>query len=386
MKIRTITCHHSFNHGAMLQAFALVKYLQTLGHDVAVIDYRPKYQPGHKVDPSFTPGIGFLGTFGLRHLYGLYKRIQAPRRKAYYELEQSRRDTFESFFKKYIQVTQTQYTSIKQLRNNPPEADMYIAGSDQIWNTKIKNGRDSAFYLDFGHPKRKISYAASFATTTLNGRFKAFVRSKLRNFDAIGVREKSGLLILESLGFDGLIVVDPVFLLARHVWDVILGPHEGVFNEDADDYILTYDFEARGGIIEPVAKRLSTLFKCKIYSVSPYNLSYADRSFVCCCPFSFVSLIKHARCVVSNSFHATAFSLIYAKDFFVVNRKDGLNVRMQDLLSHYGLSNRLINGSENDEFLVEHIDYNSVDKILAEDIIESKSFLQNQIEFAKKQS
>ena len=188
MKIRTITCHHSYNHGAMLQAFALVRYLQSQGHDAAVIDYQPDYMPTHKVDPGYV-SVGFYSIFGIRHLYGWYKRIQAPKRKIHYELEQNRRNAFEVFFNKFIPVTPNKYVKVKQLRDNPPEADLYIAGSDQIWNTNLNNGRDAAFYLDFGSPKRRISYAASFAIKSLSRRFSGSVRRRLANFDAISLRE-----------------------------------------------------------------------------------------------------------------------------------------------------------------------------------------------------
>ena len=382
MKIRTITCHHSFNHGAMLQAFALVKYLQSQGHDVEVIDYRPDYMPGHKVDPGFV-SVGFFSIFGIRHLYGWYKIMQAPKRKDEYELEQARRDAFELFFNKYIPVTQKQYTSVKQLRANPPEADLYIAGSDQIWNTNLKNGRDAAFYLDFGTPRRKISYAASFATQNLKRGYTGIVRRRLARFDAISLRERSGLSLLKSLGYDGIEVVDPVFLLERQVWDEVLNADGNEIQCENENYILTYDFELRQSIIEPIALRLAALLKCRIYSVSPVNREYAEKSFVCCSPLKFVSLIKHARCIISNSFHGTAFSMIYGKDFFVVKRKDGLNSRMQDLLNYYGLNERQIDETVDQSVLLSQIDYKPVEVLLGQDIVKSKLFLHQQIEAAK---
>jgi hypothetical protein len=362
----------------MLQAFALVKYLQSQGHDVAVIDYRPRYVPRQKVD-FFYVSSGFFSPFGIRHLYGLYKMIQAPKMKSYYELEHARRNTFELFFKKFIPVTQTLYASNKQLRSNPPEADLYIAGSDQIWNTNLRNGRDRAFYLDFGAPKRKISYAASFATQEVNPRFRRFVYRQLANFDTISVREKSGLSILRSLGYEGIVVVDPVFLLDCHQWNKVI-ELDGSIDEDIDeDYILTYDFDSSIAVKE-IALRLSALYNCKVYSVSPGKRSYSDKSIVCCTPLEFVSLVKHARCVISNSFHGTAFSMIYRKNFFVVKRKDGLNVRMLDLLDAYNLSNRLIDIEASDDALINTIDYTSVEPILRQDIESSKGYLLNQID------
>lgn len=370
MVIRTITCHHAYNHGAMLQAFALVKYLQSLGHDVSVIDYWPQYMSKYNVDFKSVPQK--YDYIGLRQLYRYLK-------KSYHQLEQLRRDSFESFFSKYIPITSAAYNSIDDLRRNPPDADLYIAGSDQIWNTTFNNGNDPAFYLSFGSPKRKVSYAASFATSELKNGTQTFVQEQLKNFDSISVREQSGLEILDELGYQGVVVADPIFLLGTNQWDEMLS------NEitQGDDYILAYDFEPRNGPVGLISKRLATLMGCKIFSVSPFKHRYADRAFVDCSPDIFVSLIKNARCIVSNSFHGTAFSMLYGRNFFVVNRKDGLNIRMKDLLSRYKLNDRLVSLGVADESLVKNVDYNSVNKLLKNDVDFSKSFLSQQLELAK---
>ena len=209
MKILTITCHHAYNHGAMLQAYALTKYLLSLGHDVKVIDYRPEYMPRRVVDCYRVPRR--YDKFVIRSLYRWAKKTDN-------ELEQRRRNSFEPFFEQHIPTTTQQWHNIQDLQINPPIADLYIAGSDQIWNTSFPNGNDASFYLDFGAAKRKISYAASFATLELKEGSEKFVQEKLSNFDAISVRESSGLNILQSLGFSGELVVDPVFLLPKENW------------------------------------------------------------------------------------------------------------------------------------------------------------------------
>jgi len=373
MVIRTITCHHAFNHGAMLQAYALAHYLQSLGHDVKVIDYSPYYMPGNpEVDFKWVPERFDL--YGVRTLYQLAKYRQN-------KLIQKRHNALESFFLKHIPVTSKRYYTIDELRKDPPVADMYIAGSDQIWNTTFPNGKDAAFYLDFGSPKRKISYAASFATRELEPETEGFVKHQLKNFDAISVREQSGQRLLSSLRVDGQLVVDPVFLLDREHWDQF----DTDSNELKEEYILTYDFEPKKSAIRSIAKRLASYYGCKIYTVTsaPSIFRYADKSYLECGPDMFVKLIKHARCVVSNSFHGTAFSMIYGKNFFVVNREDGLNERMRDLLSRYNLYDRLIDNSVSDDNLLMDINYDSVINRLADDINESKSFLLQQIELAK---
>lgn len=356
----------------MLQAYALVTYLQSLGHDAEVIDYRPPYMGTVEVDlKEVSEKYNYPVVKQLYQLIKRYPRLQ----------EQKRRLALERFFSNHISVTSDHYTSVDDLRKNPPIADLYIAGSDQIWNTTFNNGNDPAFYLDFGNPKRKISYAASFATDALASGTEEFVKKQLHNLDAISVREGSGRRLLESLGFDGVEVADPVFLLDQKQWDCFDKNPAG-----QDKYILVYDFEPGKSGIKSIAKRLAALHgDCKIYTVTPsYSyFDYADKSFMVCSPDEYVSLIKHAECVVSNSFHGTAFSMIYGKDFFVINRKDGLNARMRDLLDHYHLSERIISTGATNEILSQHVDYSQVRAQLCQDIENSKSFLRHQIDLAK---
>lgn len=344
----------------MLQAYALVAFLRSKGHDVSIIDYRPDYLQG----VNFLSGDPRYNRICLGWLYALAKLPSRVRAKI-------REHAFDKFFEEYLPVTR-HYETIGELRDDVPEADCYIAGSDQIWNTTFRNGTDSAFYLDFG-PENilRLSYAASFATDSLQIGTENFVKAKLANFDYISVRESSAVCILNAIGYSGVQVVDPTFLLSADEWDKIVEPKCGV-----EDYILVYDFMNDPGI-RSIAQRLADMYHCKIYcaGASAKKSPYADKTFWKEGPITFVSLVKNARCVVSNSFHGTAFSMIYQRDFFVVNRKDGLNTRMQDLLVHYNLCERLIKPDVNEQTLKSHINYDVVNPLLLKDVIESKEWL-----------
>ena len=313
MRIATITCQNAINHGARLQCYALVHHLQKQGHEVEVIDYRPKYMRGAR------PLFYWPGT-SIKEWVKLF--VQIPlRRKAL-----KRQEYFEAFSEKYIPRTRI-YNSIDDLRADPPKADMYLAGSDQIWNTSFPNGTDPGYYLDFG-PKetRRESYAASFAITEIEPAKKAWVKENLQRFDKITVREQSALKILEDLGVKGELCEDPVFLLSAEEWDEIAdGTGKG------ERYVLVYDFYLDDAI-RKVAQQLAKENGCKIYAICHVDVSYADRNFVFAGPETFVSLIKNAQYVVSNSFHGTVFAMIYGVPYKVVDRPDGLNVRMHDLL------------------------------------------------------
>ena len=362
MTIRTITCHHVYNHGALLQAYALSEFLKGEGHDVSIIDYRPSYLDGHfklwRSDPRYNR-IGLGWAYVLAKLPG---RIRSLKRKK----------AFDAFFDRYMPVTDCIYHSVGELQANPPEADLYIAGSDQIWNTDFKNGIDPAFYLDFGDC-RKISYAASFATHSLHEGTENFVKEMLGSFTDISIREQSGLNILNNLGYHGTVVVDPVFLLNKDQWDLIA-------SEDSknEDYILIYDFE-RNPVIRELALRYSKLKHCKIFSIGPYQIDYADKCYINNGPDAFVGLIKNAKCVLSNSFHGSAFSMIYSTPFFVINRNDGLNNRMHDLLSHYNLIDRLVDKNVNDAKLLAIPGWKECHHVIEQDIVMSKQWLKNRI-------
>lgn len=360
MKIRTITCHHVYNHGALLQAWALVSYLSKLGHDAKIIDYRPsKFYTLSVNNPKFD----FIP---IRWLYLIAKFPS-------WLLSLRRKGAFDLFYQKYLRhfTTPNTFISKTELENNPPAADLYIAGSDQIWNTELGNGKDSSFYLNFGSKDiKRISYAASYATKSISNEWFDFVKSHLSNFDSISVRENSGVDITVSLGFDAYKVVDPVLLISKDEWETNFNLHLGT----SESYILVYDCE-KSEDIKIVAKRYAAMFKIKIYSIGSQKLDYADKNFINNGPEDFVALIKNAKCVVSNSFHGSVFSMIFNKDFFVVNRTDGLNTRMSELLNDYNLHDRLIDKSVSDSALTANIDFAPVHKLLKQRICESKNWL-----------
>lgn len=338
MKIKTITCHDVYNVGASLQAYALATYLKSLGHDVEVIDYKPDYLSHHYrlwggASPRFDKPL-------VRELYSLAKlpgRVIAKCSK--------RKAEYDRFRNTYLPLTTRRYASNQELKDNPPEADVFFAGSDQIWNTQFPNGKDPAFFLDFV-PQTSIraSYAASFAVSDIADEWKDIIKKRLQKLDFISVREKSGVKIIEDLGIDGSVqVCDPVFLLERSQWEQIAAAPKL-----AEPYLLVYDFDGNP-TIEQMAKKLAQEKKCKIYSVLPCH--YADRCFDQEGPLSFLGLILETQCVLSNSFHATAFSVIFQKDFYVFQRHEAINTRMLDLIKDFELSERLVT-----EHTFNHID------------------------------
>lgn len=363
MKICTITCHDVYNSGASLQAYALMKYLQDKGNDVEIINYKPNYLSNHYklnivANPKYERNVV---------LKTLYLALKLPGRV----LALKNKKKYDEFREKYLKITEKKYTSNEELKNDPPYADVYICGSDQIWNSKFNNGKDPAFYLDFV-PKGKIraAYAASFATESIDNELKDVVKARINKLNYIGVREVSALDILDDLDIKGGIqVLDPVFLLNKSQWNNLTYKFS-----KKEKYIFVYDFDGND-LIKEIAIKIAKKKNLKIYTV--FKSNYSDKVIKEMGPIDFISYIKNAEFVISNSFHGTAFSIIFKKQFIVINRKEDINTRMRDLLEILSISNRLINENYNFNSIINPINYNEVDKRLTKKIDLSKNYLDN---------
>ena len=361
MKIRTITCHDCYNFGASLQAYALQHYLESKGHDVKIINYKPDYLSGH-----FKFGAVDNPIYCRPVVKQLYLLAKLPERL----LSLPRKNAYDRFTSKYLHLTH-RYNSYEELKDSAPNADVYIAGSDQIWNTLLPNGRDAAFYLDFGKPDvRRISYAASFATKEVVPDYKAFVSDEIAKLDFVSIRERISLSLLKSLGrIDGVAVCDPVFLLSKKEWGRLIENYVINCNEK---YLLVY-LTDKSDEIKHIALDIQKSTGWEIYNVGAFSMKWAHRNFINVGPLDFVKLISGAQYVISNSFHATAFSLIFERNFCVVNRKEGINERMKSILEDVGLEHRL--SSSYSKEMLSYIDYTEVWKEMSVIIDSSKSWL-----------
>lgn len=345
MKIKTITCQHVYNYGASLQAYALQHYIESLGHDVEIIDFNPWFHCD-RYNPFYMPknAIGRAAKMVkvlpfLRYVWYPFKSWKNGMFKTW-----GRKAAFDKFEEQYYHLTPIRYYSSEELQKNPPQADVYVAGSDQIWNTFSENGKEPGYYLDFGGKETKrISYAASLATSSIKEECEDFVRTQLQKFDAISVREKTGALLLKKLGINDVsVVLDPVFLLNKNEWRT-LAKKGNLYGLKPESYLLVYDFLGNDSQMVSFAKQYAQKHSLKIVSVNDFNIrDYADININNAGPLEFLALIDNAACVVASSFHATAFSVILEKEFYTFNLKGYNNSsRMQDLLSKLSLEDRM---------------------------------------------
>ena len=191
----------------------------------------------------------------------------------------------------------------------------------------------------------------------------------IKCLDYVSVRENSSLSILQSLGrSDAVAVCDPVFLLSKEEWsDMCID-----MGLKSKRYLLVYDFD-NNPVVEQIAKGIAKAKGLDIYNVGPFRKSYAKKNFVYAGPLEFLSLVKDADYIISNSFHATAFSLIFQKQFCVVKRKEAINERMVSLLEEFGIADRIV--SEFNDSLQDVIKYYKVIQILDRKVDESKSYI-----------
>lgn len=361
MRICTITCHDVYNAGASLQAYALQTYLADLGHDVRIIDYKPPYLSSHFRFTTLNNSVYDKPFFKQAYLLAkLPSRLRAlPKKWA-----------FDAFTKQYLRLTK-RYCSAAALEAEPPEAEIFFAGSDQIWNPTFPNGKDSAFYLAFVKQGIRASYAASFAVDDFPAGLSETTAQMLSTFQHISVREPSGLHILEKLGIqDAAVVLDPVFLLPRERWENLAV----VLRNCKEPYLLVYDFDNRTETIR-IAKKIADEHGLKVYSI--FRSHDADRCFPNCGPLEFLGLVKNADFVLSNSFHATAFSVIFQREFAVVRRKDNLNSRMRDFVELLGMPERMLAA---DAEIETAIDWSAVSARLEEAISYSKAFINQMLD------
>lgn len=335
MKIKTITCHDVYNYGASIQAYALQHYLQSQGHEVEIIDYKPDYMRNH-YKFWYVPKNSRYYRQAMRN--PLFRFLLccyfAPKRFSTY----GRKQKFDIFKRRFLCLT-NRYLTYQALVDSPPKADVYIAGSDQIWNSALPNGKDAAYFLQFGNDKvKRLSYAASFAISEVSDEFKQLNSKWLKTFNAVSVREHTGLSILRSLGINGGVeVLDPVYLLDSKQWREFAGEKPLV----KEPYILVYDLCLNDDRMRIEAERLSKKFRLKIVAVDGYTrCSYAEKNISNAGPQEFVNYIAHADYIVTNSFHATSFSLILNRPFAVYYKNSNIS-RMADILHRLNLSHCL---------------------------------------------
>ena len=366
MKIKTITCHDVYNFGASLQAYALQTFLERQGHDVEIIDYLPDYRSDrmnffeYRRKKGLIHGIVKRLPF-LKPVIGLTDHLRNPLTRNDF-LFRRRKQAFVNFKKEMLKCTIRTYKNERELESNVPKADLYIAGSDQIWNTIAPNGKDLAYYCHFVPTNIPcISYAASFGSNYIEKGFEDFVKENLSHFVSISIREHSGVEIVKKMGINAKEVLDPVFLLDTPDWLKLCK------KKHAEKYILVYDLDMNHPGVKDLALSVAKNNNWKIYSLNDFHVCpYADYNINNAGPIEFLEWLYSAQFVISTSFHCTAFSVIFKKVFYTFPLyKQKNSARMSDFLSKMHLLNHYIENSLGNNALSD-IDFDEISLYLDE--------------------
>lgn len=362
MKIGILTFHCAHNYGAVLQCYALQEFLKHMGHDVEVVDYRPKYL----ITPYKRLVIHrFISLNPIKFLKNTIKETLLINRRF------RRYMAFDKF------ITNRLNLSERVTANNIPlKYDIYIMGSDQIWNPKITKGFDSIYWGQFKFPKERrkyIAYAASMETKSINEEELVFYKKLLENFNAVSVREFQLASLLQPLTDKKIeTVLDPTLLADSSIWNKIAKQPS-----IEQKYVLIYQIRSNQNTSR-IAKKIAQQLNAVVIEVVAWlNIHFERNQFQEASPEEFLGLIKYSSCIVTTSFHGTVFSVIFNRPFYCIKLDDGSDTRSMSLLKNTGLEERMINKDDNPIF--SEVDYTVANKILINMRNNSRNFLLNAI-------
>lgn len=350
MKIEIVTIHRLNNFGSAFQAMALYKYINQLGYEVELLDYHPNYYKGKK----------------LRNYIG---------RVLFFKDLKKREQKFNSFIENNTKLSKLHYTKFTQVNNKYPEADLYIAGGDQLWNYNHICGNDDIYKLTFWNG-RKISYGTSMGCNSFTKEQMLDLKSKISMYEAISLRERQSVAMLADMGLNATWVVDPVMLNEREMYEkLLISPNE------KEKYVFVY-LVSPSTLLDGVIEFLSKVCGLKV-------IVYSGFGHKCKCdeqkrelgPEEVIGYIKNAEFVLSSSFHATVFSILFEKRFAVILPGETTNERLYDLLTWTKFEDTIISEIEDIKNIYDKENWYTPElkKIIDNRIKESQKYLKEAI-------
>ncbi len=323
MTVGIYTIHADVNYGAMLQAFATQKFLLNHGIDAEIVNLLTKdeeYAMHYKIKCN-----------SIKNVVKRFMAELSPKTK-----KKIRR--IESFHQSM--KLSKRYYSLDEIYNIPPNYDIHLVGSDQVWNMERGLKTRNYFFLDFlSENKVRMSYASSLGNPDISLDLYPSVKKLLEPFGAISTREEEGAKVLSTItGRDVAQVVDPTLLLSADEW----------MNETIQEpiikgkYILYYGFDKSQQckeMIDALKGQLNIpVIAVAVTQTIPYRV---DKFIRDAGPREFLNLFKYATYVISSSFHGLAFAIIFRRNFFVISHGSRMS-RMESLLESFNIVNRIV--------------------------------------------
>ncbi len=378
-KIGIVTILKVNNYGAELQAYATQKVLQTMGYNAEIIDYLFYKNPHHKRTKMSAPTAKMSLKKHLEER--LFPIIAKWKSRHFREAQNVRIAKFEQFHKENTKQSVC-YNSLNKLKAANLDYDVLFTGSDQVWNPGIYSSLDPYFLL-FGNDRiRRIAYASSFGVESVPEDVRLYYKKALQRYSAIGVREDKAVDLVKNLsGCDAKLVLDPTLLLDKKQWMDVAKPVSGLPDKP---YVLIYEL-SNIPYIKKVAQYVSLQTGMPIVRIcknaSPEDKEAEILNIIDAGPAEFLYLFDKAGFVVTNSFHGTAFSINFGKQFYTIipNGKSN-NSRQKSILKLMGCEERLL--VEGDEFPDDselRVDNAPINRILEQERMKSIKFLNEAI-------
>lgn len=315
MKIGILTFHRACNHGAVLQCMALCHILAELGHEVEIIDYRQSY-----IEDFYKPFcLRFHKNSGsnLRHyLRGILKRI-------------IRRPLFHNFLRQHLTLSDASESGSEI----PSGYDAYIIGSDQLWSRLCTGSIDPVYFGQFEREDDSllIGYAISAPNELVREIDKEWLKTRVEQFSHISFREESNTRYINNLmrSNRACTLLDPTLLPEKDFYDRL-----AQCKTRPSVAVMIYKYRLKEGEMKRIVQLAKSIARDE-------NCSVDDLSHMLIAPSRFLSVIKHAKYVITNSFHCTVFSLVFQKRFTCLTSGDGLDERYVMLLKSAGAEDAL---------------------------------------------
>ena len=381
MQIGVLTLWQSKdNYGQMLQCYALQQFLREKGHEPYLISYR-FIKEERQYTSLWKMLLKVYAIYPLAYVFGLGRDKKKLADEEFEKYCHEKKRNFDGFLKKYINLSKT-YNNLDDLQKNPPFADCYVVGSDQVWAQLLSKPENSAFFLDFGDEKTKrIAYAASFSMSEYPENLRSKLAENLSRLNAVSVRETQGIGICNSVGTKATKVVDPTLLLGTKAFENIsvkrMNSNQYAFvyqlNIASPDEICWTDAQAycNENHLDVIATASSGYFEgLEILKDAKYVYPSIPE---------WLSLIRHCEIVITTSFHGIVFSILFRKNFVYIPLKgihSGGNARVLNLLSDLQIEEKCISdGRTFNDVASFEIDYSKCNRLLKEKVAESSSFL-----------
>ena len=353
MKVGILTFHGALSYGASLQSYALQEFLNELGIETEIVDYRCDYMITHYQKLYRSYSKNFIRNFliSTKTAPGIIKKKKI-------------RDRFNN---RYLKLS-CPFTK-ESVARSAELYDILISGSDQVWSP-VCVGFDETYFLGFAAHHQKYSYAASVAVSKIPENLKDEYRKRLKDFQCISVREYSTVKLLEDLtGKEVHSNIDPTFLLNYDKWNKIAK------NSRKERYILVFTVKKPFQLLTYAAK-LGKEINCKVLYLNKGAWS-APKGIKSISPVDieeFLGLIRDAEYVLTNSFHGMAFSILFHKKFMVETVFiNSINIRSEELLSQLDMKGFILKSIEDRP--PEDTDWDKVDSLIEAERSRSKKYL-----------